>query len=270
MTHKLGREVCLFVSICRKCGSETKQGDIFCGNCGSNLENICKKCGSYYNDEDVFCQKCGNRIVENIDACASPEKGAKWFQKRYVWLIAILLVFLISGGVGAHYYFNHNKPHKAASREIVKMNNTSTAIKQNNSGVDEKNEKDVFGVIQGNDVIVRSEGSTAGAAIDYLQNGTRVKVLSKKKCEDQNAAVINVQGYLVRLDGKDINLNKGQAVKIISFDGNNYKCETEISKRTVYIYPRQQEIRKIYGEVWYQVQINNNKIGWVFGDYIRT
>ena len=260
----------MFVSVCKKCGSETKQGDIFCGNCGSNLENVCNNCGSYYNDEDIFCQTCGHRIVENIDACASPEKGQKWYQKKYLWLVATLLILLIAGAVGAHYYFNNNKLYKANSREVVKMNSASTAIKQNNSGLDEKNEKEVFGVIQGNDVIVRSEASTAGAVIDYLPTGIKVRVLSKKKCEDQNAAVINVQGYLVRLDGKDINLNKGQAVKIISFDGNNYKCETEISKRRVYIYPKQQQIRKIYGEVWYQVQINNIKIGWVFGDYIRT
>lgn len=258
------------MSICRKCGSATEQGDIFCSNCGNNLDNICEKCGSHYNDEDVFCQVCGHRIVENIVACTGAEKGAKWLNKKHAGLIAVSLVLLISGGVGARYYFNQNKPYKADYRETVKINNASTAMQQNKSGFDEKKEKDTFGVIQGDDVIVRNEASTGGAVIDYLQNDVRVKVLSKRKCEDQNAAVISVPGYSVRLDNKDIILNKGQAVKIISFDGNIYKCETEISKRRVYIYPRQQEIKKIYGEVWYQVEINNNKVGWVFGDYIQT
>ena len=30
------------------------------------------------------------------------------------------------------------------------------------------------------------------------------------------------------------------------------------------------EIKKIYGEVWYQVRLENNKIGWIYGDYVQT
>lgn len=67
---------------CPKCGASCKEGDRFCGSCGSPLpevkpaviqptqqavaqqpeikkEEVCPKCGTAYEPGDVFCGKCG-------------------------------------------------------------------------------------------------------------------------------------------------------------------------------------------------------------------
>jgi ribosomal protein L40E len=75
--------------ICKKCGTENKNGDSFCKGCGSNLLEqksdealslpkddavvVCKKCGSKPQRGDLFCRGCGGSLLE-IKSIKNPSK----------------------------------------------------------------------------------------------------------------------------------------------------------------------------------------------------
>ena len=261
---------------CNKCGNEIKQDDLFCTKCGSIIERICKKCGKKYGADDKFCEVCGEKLTEDVGVeFVAPDNEQRQVnhKRKFSVILATVIVFVTVIGVGAYHYFNQDRTNKISNEQTAKSNSMVLVEqngKNNNVMSDEKKIAQMPGIIKGNDVIVRAEASITGSVIDYVDEGRKVTVLNKQKCEDQNAAIINVQTMTVTVDGKDVVLKKGQAVKIISVEGNSYKCQTEINKKMVYISARQQEIKKIYGEVWYQVRLENNKTGWIYGDYIQT
>ena len=206
-------------------------------------------------------------VRENVrEECAPhiPEiEEAQPQSKRKGLLIAVAVV-LIAAGCGVYSFIHQDK--------IVTdkpVNNSKVATKNNNIAVEEKKVITKTGSIKGNDVIVRGGPSTISPAIDYLYNGNKVKVLNEQVCKDENAAIINIPSLTIMVDGIKVVVIKGQAVEIINFNGGYYKCQTEINKKKVYISLKQQEIKKVYGETWYQIQLDNNKIGWVYSDYIE-
>ena len=64
--------------ICKKCGAENDNDDIFCYQCGNKLEipNIrenteitekkCPKCGQMLGEDDAFCFKCGETVDSKV------------------------------------------------------------------------------------------------------------------------------------------------------------------------------------------------------------
>lgn len=44
--------------------------------------------------------------------------------------------------------------------------------------------------------------------VDYLDEGDKVTILGKQKCEDENKPIINVPTIKVKIDGNDILLKK--------------------------------------------------------------
>jgi hypothetical protein len=46
---------------CPKCGNEMKDGDVFCGKCGFNVEEKSEK--------DCFCRYCGSKMSSKEDVC---------------------------------------------------------------------------------------------------------------------------------------------------------------------------------------------------------
>lgn len=261
---------------CNKCGNEIKQDDLFCTKCGNRIELVCRKCGNKYGADDKFCEVCGEKLTEDVEIeFAVPDNAQRQanHKGKFILLVGAVIIFMAVGVVGAYNYFNRDKTNKADNEQTAKSN-SSVLVEQNgkNNNVMSEEQKiaQMPGVIKGNDVIVRAEASITGSVIDYVDEGRKVTVLNKYKCEDQNAAIINVQAMTVTVDGKDVVLKKGQAVKIISFEGNSYKCQTEINKKSVYVYLKQQEFKKVYGDLWYQIQLDNGKIGWVYGDYVLS
>jgi hypothetical protein len=99
--------------ICKKCGTENKNGDSFCKGCGDNLlqQNIdealplpqddsiavCQKCGTKSQIGDSFCRGCGGSLVENKNA----ENISKEKANKKVWLsivavaVGVLLIAIV-------------------------------------------------------------------------------------------------------------------------------------------------------------------------------
>lgn len=49
---------------CTKCGNELKDGDLFCGKCGTARPQVfCSECGEKLNASAKSCLKCGTRVV---------------------------------------------------------------------------------------------------------------------------------------------------------------------------------------------------------------
>lgn len=125
------------------------------------------------------------------------------------------------------------------------------------------------GVITGNDVIFRTEPSTAGRQIGVLGKNTQVAVLERQRCDDRSAGMITADAITVQTGGRNVSLKKGQAVNIIDDSGPNWKCTFKLGNeiRETYIAP--QYIKLLYGEVWCRVRLNDGKEGYVYGDYVR-
>ncbi len=52
---------------CKKCGQELKDGQRFCGVCGTAVEEMqrkCEKCGAELHDNENFCNQCGTPIPD--------------------------------------------------------------------------------------------------------------------------------------------------------------------------------------------------------------
>lgn len=57
---------------CPRCGSETKENEVYCEKCGYKLpqkvaaveQRFCLKCGAELRKEERFCSSCGTRIGE--------------------------------------------------------------------------------------------------------------------------------------------------------------------------------------------------------------
>ncbi len=49
---------------CPKCGSQVKEGDEVCGNCGKSLKKtkVCKECGTENPSNKKYCSNCGKEL----------------------------------------------------------------------------------------------------------------------------------------------------------------------------------------------------------------
>ena len=61
---------------CKKCGTDMKDGDSVCKECGATLPKTCPKCGvSIENDNVKFCHECGNSFIRTCDECGVSIEG---------------------------------------------------------------------------------------------------------------------------------------------------------------------------------------------------
>lgn len=194
------------------------------------------------------------------------------------FIVFFVLSFALNFGITTvSTYYLLNSYNETATVETE--TDSKTKMSSQNSGFTSYNnssptlpppvvQSDPIGSINGSDVILRSQASVTGNELDYLQKGSQVTILSKYICEDQNAAVINISDKYVTYNGRSIHLQRGQAVEIQSFDGRQYFCTLKVGNNWVSGNLSPTEIRKIYGDTWYQVRLPNGKTGWVYGDYV--
>jgi uncharacterized protein YecT (DUF1311 family) len=121
--------------VCKKCGTENKNGDSFCKGCGSNLLEqkqdealplpqddsiaVCQKCGTKPQSGDLFCRGCGGSLLEILNA----ENISKENANKKVWLsivavaVGILLITIVSKRSNNNDYTTEAAP--AAMEEVA-------------------------------------------------------------------------------------------------------------------------------------------------------
>ena len=90
------------VKYCPECGTELKEGDMFCSSCGATVEHIekaevgkrfCPKCGAELVEGVEFCSSCGARISGiNMEMASA---GARFGSYIIDSIITIVIAFVL-------------------------------------------------------------------------------------------------------------------------------------------------------------------------------
>ncbi|MCF8408286.1 MAG: hypothetical protein K9G36_04865 [Crocinitomicaceae bacterium] len=130
------------------------------------------------------------------------------------------------------------------------------------------------GKINGNNVLVRSDHSIQGNRKAVLTNGQLVKIVDEYRPEgnDNEAILRSATPFYNDYSGNLVfTLNKGKAVMIESYEGNQYKISYEDDKtgKTGYAKISSSQLEFISGDVWYHITTSSGVDGWVFGKFIQ-
>ena len=96
--------------VCKNCGANIPNGELFCPNCGTCTENakFCKYCGAVIGADCVVCPACG-RQVEPLQSAQQPQPVYVNNNVTYggvaksKWAAFFLCLFL--GLIGAHKFY---------------------------------------------------------------------------------------------------------------------------------------------------------------------
>lgn len=130
------------------------------------------------------------------------------------------------------------------------------------------------GKINGNNVLVRSDHSIRGNRKAVLANGQLVKIVDEYRPEgnDNEAILRSATPFYNDYSGNLVfTLNKGKAVMIESYEGNQYKISYEDDKtgKTGYAKISSAQLEFISGDLWYHITTSSGIDGWVFGKFIQ-
>ncbi len=131
---------------------------------------------------------------------------------------------------------------------------------------------DSFGAITGSDVIIRSMPSTAGDILGVLNKDARVGIVDVYECKDEKAAILNIDKGSIDFGDYVLTLYRGMAMTIDSEEDDTYLVSVQANGQTYSFSVDKADVRKIYGEIWYQISPNPNYDipgGYVFGDYVK-
>ncbi len=213
---------------------------------------FCNKCGSPHRKDALFCPKCGQLI--EVDEITSSSF------KRKPWLFGIIgLIFVAIVGFSYVFFFS-----------IQPMSSAPETDKTNSKTIEQAKlvEAKKTGYIKGNDVALREDHTIAAHAPTYLKDKQSLNIIGEWTCTDPKEAIVRDHGTLMWHNGKNITLQKGQAVVIQEDLGNEYHIMVNLDNSWIDTYTEKSLIRKIYGEKWIQVSLPNGQIGWVFSDYV--
>lgn len=126
--------------------------------------------------------------------------------------------------------------------------------------------------IKGKSVIMRQTNSVESAKLGNFDENEKVSILSEARPQNQNQAIAARPIKLYDdYNGKYIaTLNKGKALVIESFEGNNYKVSyqhPEFGK--LFAAVDAAELESISNEIWYKVKRSNGQEGWVLGKFVQ-
>ena len=79
--------------ICRNCGTELKDGEIFCHECGAKVLALsCPKCGAELIEGAKFCSLCGTNIKNDIPTNPIPvsSEAQPTSKKHFILLLVII------------------------------------------------------------------------------------------------------------------------------------------------------------------------------------
>jgi len=126
-----------------------------------------------------------------------------------------------------------------------------------------------IGIITGSNVILRSDHSIASDVVSRLNKGESVKILDRWTATDPSEAITIREVYLQTTAWTKILLNRGKAVKILSENNGYLTVSCEYQGRIVTGILPSDVVEKTYGQLWFKIQTNNGKTGWVFGKFLQ-
>lgn len=113
------------MKFCPQCGNQIKEGQSFCNKCGSDLK--------------VFKQYRENQLYES----AASQKNKRW---PYILFVILIVAILISGGL--IYYFFFVKPEMVKSEEVTSTHHKTKedikkTVRQGEKKSKQKNDKEI-------------------------------------------------------------------------------------------------------------------------------
>lgn len=124
------------------------------------------------------------------------------------------------------------------------------------------------GYISGDDVFLREKPSTASRILQTLKRNVRVDVIGIEQCNDSQAAMVDTDNVVVGYNGNNIKLQRGQPITITGENNATYQCRLDLENNSGTIYLNKQDVKKLYGDVWYNVKTSRGQVGWIYKDFI--
>lgn len=227
----------------------------YCRNCGSKIDRVikfCPKCGCKITFENEFKEERKKVLMENDNSL---------FRKIFFGI----LFFLVILGV---YIQNYEK-----LQNIIDMKRSVVDIPQMANSTFNGNESKVnikWGFVIGDDVIVRSKPSVLGNQLVLLSNNSRVEILDKEICSDNSAAILSMPSLKIFLsNGKDITINRGQALVIKGEVKGKFVCSLNVGGQEISVELPKNNVRLLKGDIWYKVRTETGTIGYIFYEYVK-
>lgn len=123
--------------------------------------------------------------------------------------------------------------------------------------------------VNGDDVFLRSAPSTNSSVIKTLKRNSGMDAIAVQTCDDERAGMINTDNVIVGFNGQNIRLAKGQPVTITGENGSTYQCQLNLENGSGTIYVDKANVKKLYGETWYKVQLSDGTEGWIYKDFVQ-
>lgn len=130
-------------------------------------------------------------------------------------------------------------------------------------------QKSADGYIRGANVLVRRAPSTESPQLALLHDGDMVRVWNVMQCTDKQAAIVDGT-VAVTFNGQPQVLKRGQAIRIIGEQAEGYDCLLQLDDVSGTVKIPKEAVRRVAGDTWYEVQLGNGDIGYVYGDYLET
>ena len=124
-------------------------------------------------------------------------------------------------------------------------------------------------IIIGNEVIVHSKHEMDSSEIGFMNQGDKVDVLEKWTNRKSNKGVLSRSDLFVEYKGQKIELHEGQAVNILKENRDNYRVQIKLAGQWVEINASKDHVRKLYNEEWFKIRIQEEKVGWVLGKFVK-
>lgn len=160
--------------------------------------------------------------------------------------------------------FDYQPGFKAGSDayyEYEKLNNNYINKKAN---VVEKQ----IGYTNGDDVFLRESPSTTSRIVQTLKRNVRVDVIGIEQCNDLQAAMVDTDNIVVGYNGNNIKLHRGQPITITGENTTTYQCRLDLEASSGDIYLNKRDVKKLYGNIWYNVKTSMGQTGWIYKDFI--
>lgn len=183
--------------------------------------------------------------------------------KQFAFIMVAVLLMQLTIGCGNNESSKNNESKKTTSTQSMEL--------------DKKAETQI-GIVTGDDVFVREGPSTEYKAVTTLNKGSKVEIIEGVKAKKKNLYVLIPDEFKAKdLDtNTEIILHKGLALEYVEGRGIGAVCKIKVSGRDKLVYlptgfgvGTSDVVEAITEDNWYNVKLQDGKIGWIYGRFIE-